>query len=281
MPELPEVETIRRGLEKYLVGKKIESVEIKLIKQFSGDKHNIENQKITKVDRFGKGLVIEFANNYCLAIHIKLTGQLVYRGEDQPTHLDVSKTRVGALPNKWTHVIFHLNHNATLFYNDLRQFGWLKVTQKDKLKDLPFFKELGPEFFKELTLEKFTQILAKTKGPIKPLLMDQKKMSGIGNIYANDALFLAKILPTRPANSLTSQEVSALFSAIEKVLTKGLENGGSSELTYVNALGEEGNYQNHTLVYGKEKKKCPTCGGIIKKTMLAGRGTFFCSNCQK
>ena len=116
MPELPEVETIRKGLETYLVGKKIESVEIKLAKQFSGEKHKIENQKITKVDRFGKGLVIEFANNYCLAIHIKLTGQLVYRGEDEPKHI-ASKAKVGKLPNKWTHVIFHLDHSATLFYN--------------------------------------------------------------------------------------------------------------------------------------------------------------------
>ena len=280
MPELPEVETIRKGLETYLVGKKIESVEIKLAKQFSGEKHKIENQKITKVDRFGKGLVIEFANNYCLAIHIKLTGQLVYRGEDEPKHI-ASKAKVGKLPNKWTHVIFHLDHSATLFYNDLRQFGWLKVVKKENLKELPFFKELGPEFLKDLNLEKFAQILAKAKGPIKPLLMDQKKMSGIGNIYANDALFLAKILPTRSASSLTQQEVKTLFSAIEKVLTKGLQEGGSSELTYVNALGEEGNYQNHALVYGKEREKCPSCGGKIIKKMLAGRGTFFCSHCQK
>jgi formamidopyrimidine-DNA glycosylase len=287
MPELPETETIRKGLEKYVVGHTIESVElIKQTKQFQGDPKSIEGAKVVSVERFGKGLVINLSNHCSLAIHIKLTGQLVYRGKDEPSHINVSQTRVGELPNNRTHIIFHLDRGANLYYNDLRQFGWIKVVKTDDVQNLPFFKELGPEFAlhpgkTKLTREQFQQLLSKAKTPIKPLLMDQKKMSGLGNIYTNDALYKAKIDPRRPANSLSSTEQNTLYESILSVLKKGLEEGGSSELTYVNVLGEEGNYQNHTLIYGRQGQKCKRDGTIIKKFMLAGRGTYMCSACQK
>lgn len=282
MPELPEVETLRRGLHKYVVGHTIESVEIRKPKIFQGDKKHVEGAKIEDVKRFGKGLVINLSNNYSLAIHIKLTGQLVYRGKDEPKVIHTDMTRVGKeLPNAWTHVIFHLDLGATLYYNDIRQFGWIKVVPTPEVKELPFFKELGPEFFKDLNEEKFAEILSKSKTAVKPLLMDQKKMGGVGNIYANDALYLAKINPKRPANSLSPEEVKTLFESIEAVLKKGLEEGGASELTFVNVLGESGNYQNHSLVYGREGQKCKRDGETIKKYMLAGRGTYVCEKCQE
>lgn len=275
MPELPEVETIRKGLEEYLVGKKIESVEVHLPKQLQGDPKDIEGATIEQVERFGKGLVITLSNGYCLAIHIKMTGQLIYR--------DGKITNDGkyiAVPNPYTHVIFHLNHHAALYYADIRQFGWIKIVPKNDLQKLIFFKELGPEPLKDLTEEKFAKIL-KTTTKIKPLLMDQKKIGGIGNIYANDALYLARIDPRRKANSLSTAEQKTLFKAILTVLQKGIAAGGSSENNYVNALGQQGSYQKHALVYGKEGKPCPHCDGTIKKIMLAGRGTFFCPACQK
>lgn len=286
MPELPEVETLRKGLEHYLVGHKIESVELVRSKQFEGDPKKIEGAKVISVERFGKGLVIHLDNNYSLAIHIKLTGQLVYRGEDMPKHIDIFTTKVGILPNKFTHVIFHLDKHAMLFYNDLRQFGWIKVVKTDEVKNLPFFKELGPEFpllpgSTKLTFEEFQSILSKSKISIKPLLLEQKKMSGVGNIYANDGLYLAKIDPRRPANSLSEKEQKALFDAILTVMKKGLEQGGASELTFVNVLGEEGHYQDHSLAYGHQGETCKRDGGTIKKFMLAGRGTYMCHNCQK
>jgi len=282
MPELPEVETLKLGLQKYLVGHTIESVELRLKKQFQGDVKDVEGVKVIDVRRFGKGLVIDLSNNYSLAIHIKLTGQLIYRGKDEPKVIHADMRTVGkTLPNNWTRVIFHLDKDALLYYNDLRQFGWIKVVPTDKVKELPFFKELGPEFFHDLDESKFAEILSKSKTAIKPLIMDQQKMAGVGNIYANDSLYLAKINPKIPANSLSSKEVKDLFNAIETVLKRGLEEGGASELTFVNVLGEAGNYQNHSLVYGHQGEKCSKDGSVIKKYMLAGRGTYVCPVCQK
>lgn len=296
MPELPEVETVRRGLEKYVVGHTIEEVELRLAKQFQGDPKDIEGAKIIGVRRFGKGLVIDLSNNYSLAIHIKLTGQLIYRGKDEPKIMHTDLKRVGTnLPNGWTHIIFHLDRGATLFYNDIRQFGWIKVVSTEKAQELPFFKALGPGFSvvrphpdpllkgeeNILSLEQFANILRKSKTAIKPLLMDQAKMAGVGNIYANDSLYVARIDPKRPANCLSEDEVDVLYKAVLQVLKKGLEEGGASELTFVNTLGEAGNYQNHSQVYARDGEKCKRDGTTIQKITLGGRGTYFCPTCQK
>lgn len=289
MPELPEVETIKLGLQKYLVGHTIEDVEVRLPRILSGDVKDIIGAKFVAIKRYGKGLVLELDNGYCLAIHIKLTGQIVYRDKDVSKYHSISKAKIGELPNKFTHLIFHLDHNALLYYNDQRQFGWVKILKTTDIKTLPFFKELGPEppVAKAmegqalLTEEMFKKILSSSKMSIKPLLIDQKKIGGIGNIYSNDSLFLAKIDPRRPANSLTPEEIKRLFHTIETVMKKGLETGGASELTFVNALGEEGNYQKHFQIYGKEGKPCVVCGTTIKKFFLGGRGTYMCTKCQK
>lgn len=293
MPELPEVETIRLGLQKYLVGHKILSVDVKLPRIFSGDTKNIIGTKVTGVERFGKGLVINLDNEYCLAVHIKLTGQLIYRDAEASKVSEVSRERVGTIPNKFTHVIFKLDppvgeagKNAYLYYNDIRQFGWIKIIKRENLPTLPFFKDLGPELLPSsgqapLTLRQFEQILSKSSIAVKVLIMDQKRIGGIGNIYANDALFLAGIDPRRPAKKVTKEEAKKLFEAILEVLKNGLKYGGASELTFVNALGEKGGYQNHFLVYGKDGKPCSKDGTIIKKIFLGGRGTYFCEKHQK
>jgi len=280
MPELPEAETIRLGLQKYLVGHKIEDVEIKVPKLFQGDKKNLIGARFKEIKRAGKGLIFELDNDYVIAAHIKLTGQFIYRDSETAKTAKVSKEKVGALPSKLTHIAFKLDKNAFLYYNDARRFGWIKVVKKDELKELHFFKELGPEPFKDLTFSKFIKILKSSGSSVKVVLMDQKKIGGIGNIYANDALFLAKIDPRRKANSLTHQEAQKLDGAIIEVLKRGLKYGGSSEINFVNALGEEGSYQEHSLVYGKEGQKCQKCGGKIKKFYLGGRGTYFCPACQ-
>ncbi len=296
MPELPEVETIRLGLQKYLVGHTIEDVEVRLEKIVQGEIEHIIGAKVTKVERFGKGLVIELDNGYSIAIHIKLTGQLVYMDESNhpPKEIKVIKGTYSTLPNKWTHVIFKLKAEsekgkaAYLYYNDFRQFGWIKIVPPGELQKLVFFKELGPELPMDpsdkkgtITLEKFEEILSKSKTAIKVLLMDQKKIGGIGNIYANDGLFLAKIDPKRPANSLTENEVKILYESLLEVLRKGLKYGGASELSYINALGQEGSYQKHFLVYGRQGQPCKVCGTLLEKYMLAGRGTYVCLACQK
>lgn len=280
MPELPEVETIKLGLKKYLVNHKIENVTINAPKIFEGDPKNIIGGKVKEIRRKGKGLIIDLDNGYSLAIHIKLTGQFIYRDESTK-NVQVSKTKVGTVPNKFTHIIFTLDKKAKLYYNDQRRFGWIKVVKTPDVEELPFFKTLGPEPFKDLTLEKFAKAIDGKTTAIKPLIMDQTKIGGIGNIYANDALFLSGIDPRRPSKSLSKNEIKALYEAVLSVMEKSFKYGGASELNFVNVMGQEGEYQNHSLVYGKKGEKCSKDGEIIKKIFLGGRGTFFCEKHQK
>ena len=293
MPELPEVETIRLGLQKYLVGKKLESVDLKLPRIVKGGRlEDLVGSTVSCVRRFGKVLVLDFnpstggrapTAGLSLVVHIKLTGQIIYRPDESkvPNVPKVSKAKVGTLPNKWTHMILGFSDGTKLYYNDLRQFGWIRVIPTKSVESFKFIQELGPEPFGELTAEKFKEIICKKKTKIKPLLLDQTLIGGVGNIYANDALNLAKIDPRRPANSLSESEQIKLYEALLEVLGRGLKYGGASELTYVNSFGEEGKYQEHFLVYARTGKPCKNCGESIKKIMLAGRGTFYCENCQK
>src|SRR4030042_1345670 len=200
MPELPEVETIKRSLQKSVVGKKITGVEILLAKQFQGKKEDVVGEKITSIDRRGKILKISLSNGKNLLIHFKLSGQLVWKGP----------------PAKTTHVIFNIDAGQ-LFFNDLRQFGWIKVVDEAGMA-----KEIGKlgiePFDKEFTAGYLKQIFSKTAKPIKLVLMEQEKIAGIGNIYANDALFEAGIMPTRKSKSLKEEEINKLKNSIIKVL---------------------------------------------------------------
>ncbi len=288
MPELPEIETVKLGLQKHLVGHRIENVEVKIPKMFAGRKEDILGAKIIGLKRIGKGLIIEFDNDYLLVIHFKMTGQLVFR--DKNTQKLVLSKKVGGdvLPSKYSHIIFTFDKGAMLYYNDLRRFGWIKVLKKDELMQVPFFKEMGPEpkvgsdlAGKELTFDYFKSVLLKSNLAVKVILMDQKKIGGIGNIYANDALFKSGIDPRRKGKTLLEEELNKLYKAIFYVLEKSLEYGGSSDENFVNALGQDGAYQNHTLVYGKKGERCSKSGSIIQKIQLGGRGTFFCPKCQK
>lgn len=299
MPELPEVETIRLGLQKYLVGRKIQDVQVGIPKMFAGEKRDVIGAKIVDLRRIGKGLIIELDNGFVLAVHLKMTGQLVYRDAKSENIKLSPKTGGTTLPSKYSHVIFILDNNAHLYYNDLRRFGWIKVVKKDGLMKIPFFQEMGPEPFvglrpfsgrqlrssasaqKFLTSALFNEIVKKGNIPIKVLLMDQKRIGGIGNIYANDALFEAKIDPRRKGKTLSDREINKLYNAIFNVIKKSLKYGGSSDENFVNALGQEGNYQNHTLVYGKEGEPCKVCRNPIEKIKLGGRGTYFCPVCQR
>jgi formamidopyrimidine-DNA glycosylase len=282
MPELPEVETIKKELEKYLVGHKIEKVEIRYQKAFQGDKRSLVGGKVKAIRRFGKALVIDLDNGFSLVIHIKLTGQLIYRGPNLKKPPNLSKKIIGGLDGKHTHVVFNLDKNGKLYYNDVRKFGWIKVVKIDEVENVDFIKKLGPEFLDSLTLDKFKKLVKSTKRSIKTLLMDQSRVAGVGNIYANDALFLAHIHPKKSSQKLTDEEIGKLYKAVKTVLRKGLKHGGASELAFVTPSGEEGRYQDHTLIYGKEGEPCPnSCGGRVKKIKVGGRGTYFCPNCQK
>ncbi|OGH02836.1 MAG: DNA-formamidopyrimidine glycosylase [Candidatus Levybacteria bacterium RIFCSPHIGHO2_01_FULL_37_17] len=281
MPELPEVETVKLGLQKYLVGHKILDVEIKVAKLFEGRVEDVVGAKVIDARRFGKGLVIDLSNKHSLAIHIKLTGQLIYR-DDKTSKIMLSQKVGDKIPNQFTHVIFKLDKGAYLYYNDKRRFGWIRAVKTEDLSKMPFFKNMGPEPFKDLTFELFNKIISGKQTVIKPLLMDQTRIGGIGNIYANDALFFAGISPKRRAKDLTSSEIKSLYDSILKVMEKSMKYGGASELNFVNVLGQEGEYQHHSLAYGRQGEKCSKNDeGIIEKTFLAGRGTYFCPVHQK
>lgn len=282
MPELPEVETIKRQLNNFLVGHKIIDVKINNQKIFSGDPKDIIGSKIEGVRRFAKVLCIDLSNDYSITSHIKLTGQYIYRGPNLKDPKSLSRKIVGGVPGTHTHVIFTLDRGGFLYYNDLRRFGWIRVMRTSDVTTSGFVGKLGPEPFNGLTEEKFKEILSKTKRPIKIVIMDQQKLGGVGNIYANDALWLSKISPKRPANSLTLKEQKDLYDAILHVLKVGIEKGGASELSYVTPDGGEGQYQKFFLAYGKDGTLCPRCKKEkFKKIFLGGRGTYFCPNCQK
>lgn len=287
MPELPEVETIRRDLTDLIVGKKILGIETDSPKQVKPGvevvKKSIVGAKISQIKRRAKMLLIYLDNGKILAVHLKLTGRLLVR-------------RVGDPKDNWQHVVIKLKAKSDkqslplrgkrkgeeleLRFCDLRKFGWIALVTNDKLQETSFFKNLGPEPLDNLTIEKFREILAKSSRPIKIVLMDQSKISGVGNIYAADALNLAKIDPRKPAKSLSLREQSKLFEAIEKVLKSGIKYRGASDQHYLDALGHKGHYQEHFLVYSRKGGKCFNCGGEIKKIFLGGRGTYFCPACQ-
>ncbi|HOX54071.1 MAG: bifunctional DNA-formamidopyrimidine glycosylase/DNA-(apurinic or apyrimidinic site) lyase [Candidatus Omnitrophica bacterium] len=265
MPELPEVETIKRELEKSVVGKKITDVCVHhplVIRQPSVGKFKKElaGAAIKKVLRKAKLLILELSNGKFLAIHLKMTGQLVYPGD-----------------GKKSRVTFRLSDGKNLDFNDQRMFGELRLV--DDPQSLKFIQELGPEPF-DLKLEQFKEMLAGKKTKIKPLLMDQKFISGIGNLYAAESLFRAKIHPERQAQSLSDKEKEALFTEIREVLSEAIKYGGSSVDDYVRLSGKKGNYVSHHQVYGREGKPCVRCKAPIKRVALAGRGTFLCPKCQ-
>jgi formamidopyrimidine-DNA glycosylase len=288
MPELPEVEIMRLQLKKYLAGHKIVSVDVANRKTFQGDEKKLIGGKVTGTRRFGKVSVIDLSNGYSILTHVKLTGQYIYRGLNLTKSEPLSPKVIGGVPGPHTLVTFELDRGGKLYYNDVRRFGWIRVVKTNEVETEPFIKKLGPEPFGSaqgkpslLTLEIFKNILSKSGRPVKIVLMDQEKMGGVGNIYANDALWLAGINPTKESKNLRTEEQEKLYEAILSVLKEGIKYGGASESAFVTPDGTEGEYQKHTLAYGREGEPCERCHkSVIKKFFLSGRGTYFCPVCQ-
>lgn len=266
MPELPEVETIKRELEKVVLNKKIIEVIVnnpKVIKEPKREEFikGIKGTLIKRILRKGKLLILELLPEKSLCIHLKLTGQLIYPG--QP---------------KLARVSFELSDGNFLDFRDQRLLGELRLV--DDWQTLKFIKELGPEPF-DLKLKDFKEGLKAKRTKIKPLLMDQTFISGVGNLYASEALFRAKIHPERPANSLSDKEIEALFNQIKEVLSEAIKYKGSSVDQYVQLSGQPGDYERYHKVYNREGKPCLVCKSPIKRISLGGRGTYFCPKCQR
>ena len=283
MPELPEVETVKKELAKRIIGQKIVQVKILEKKQFFGDPELIIDQKIVKLWRRAKILAVDI-NGLTLLIHLKMTGQIIYLSSKKKLISVGHPLPFGPdqLPNKMTRIIIGLDDGSRLFFNDLRKFGWLKVlTKKQAESEL---SSLGPEpLGKDFTLKYFINSLKKTRRTVKTVLLDQAVVAGIGNIYANEALFEAEIDPRRQANSLSDQEIAKLHQAIKRILLEAINYGGTSaaDQAYIKPDASPGRYQEKLRVYQRNGQKCYRCGGIIARFNQNGRSTFWCPGCQK
>jgi len=285
MPELPEVETIKLDLQKLLKGKTIKSVDINLPKQIVGSvsrfKKQVQNSKVQDVKRRAKTLIIDLNNQNYLIFHLKMTGQLIYKGLKGYTGGGHPiQQNLQDLPNKYSHVIFNFSDGSRLFFNDTRQFGWVKLVS-DKELEVENSK-FGPEpLDKNFTFSKFKELFVNKKQALKPLLMDPKFIAGIGNIYAQEACFCAGILPTRPANQINIQELKKLYSNIRKILKLAITKKGTSSNDYIDAFGRQGSMQNFLKVYNRAGEKCFKCKSTIKLIRQAQRTTCYCEKCQK
>lgn len=284
MPELPEVETIKRELKEKIKGLRIEEIEVRKKKMFIGDKKEVIGREILKVKRRAKILVFVLSGNYFLIIHLKMSGQLIYGDKNGGKIMMGQRIPFAGreLPGRTTRIIFYFSNGGRLFFNDLRQFGWVKV-RKTKERDLSrvIGKKLGKEpMGSEFKVSYLKKVFGKTRRAVKVVLMDQEKIAGIGNIYANEALFVAGVRPDRKANSLSEEEIKRVHKGVIKVLKKGIKAKGASggDEAYINTKGEKGNYD--FLVYQREGEKCVRCKEKIERMKIGGRGTFFCPGCQ-
>lgn len=288
MPELPEVETVRIGLSQFLPGKQVSAVDFDWPKGFPNADHDVQQfligARIVAVRRRAKVLLIDLDSAYTLVVHLKMTGQLVYRGDHErfgaghPNH-----SLVGGLPDKSTRVILAFSDGSKLFFNDQRKFGWMRLLPTVEVEYLDFFQKVGPEpLAEDFTAAQFVaRIRRRQKSHIKAVLLDQTVIAGVGNIYADESLWGARIHPECRVQDIPDQVLTQLFTALQAVLRTSIEKGGSTDRNYVNAEGKRGSYLGFAAVFRREGKPCPRCGTTITKTRAAGRGTHTCPHCQK
>ena len=299
MPELPEVENLRRGLEKYILGQKISKVEVTKPKLVSGkgtirpaSKKKQEEfikgttgERCIKIERRAKNLIFRLSHGKVLLAHLKMTGQFVYQPNVGKKNIigghpiEISEKK---LPNKHSHIIFKLEY-GTLYYNDTRMFGYLLYYPSIKaFEDENHFGMLGKEpLEKDFTEKHFAESLQNKKSKIKTVLMGQSVVVGVGNIYTDESLFQAKIDPRRIASTLKQNEIKKLHKAIVAILAKATKAGGSSVATYRLIDESRGNYAREHKVYGKAGIGCSVCKTPLKKILINNRATVFCSRCQK
>ena len=272
MPELPEVETVRRGLEKLILGKTIQSVDVKYPKMIHTDLdafcQDLPGQEIRAMGRRGKYLLF-YLSDKVLISHLRMEGKYFYYPDQVPER-------------KHAHVLIHLKDGGTLVYEDVRKFGTMELLAPELLEAYFISKQLGPEpTEKDFDLERFKLALKRSKKPIKSHLLDQTLVVGLGNIYVDEVLWRAKVHPARISQSLTAQEARKVHDETINVLGQAVEKGGSTIRTYTNTFGEDGTMQEFHQVYDKTGQACSRCGSIIEKIQLGGRGTHFCPECQR
>jgi formamidopyrimidine-DNA glycosylase len=274
MPELPEVETIKRTLEKKIAGLTISGVDVnlpKVIRSPSPDEFitEVTGKKIIRLRRRGKYLLIFLSGDKLLVVHLRMTGRLVYTDAKEP-------------PPRHTHVIFRLSNGNELRFTDMRQFGTIQLSSTKDLNKVKGLKDLGPEpLEREFSRDFLRRELKRKRTRIKPLLLDQTFVAGLGNIYVDEALYRARLHPERLACTLSPREIANLYHAIVEVLQEGIENRGTSMRDYVDGDGRAGSYQELLQVYNREGEKCRRCGSTIERIKVGGRSSYYCPACQK
>ena len=303
MPELPEVEIIKQGIEPLIMGRSIVAVERRHSQpsqhpdgQMYVDQdvleHVVIGSHVTAVRRRAKVLMIDLSSDLSLLFHLKMTGQVVLdkpgNGKQETANSQrfggghPTKSLVQELPDSSTRTIIELNDGTRLYFNDQRKFGWIKVVPTGEINNLKFFQKVGPEPLGDAhTVDNLSKKLQKRTIALKSALLDQSTVAGTGNIYADEALNLAKLSPLRQANSLSKQELIRLHAAIPHVMQASIERGGTSFSNYVNHMGLFGDYLQHARAFNRTGQPCLNCGRPISKIKVNGRGTHYCPHCQK
>jgi formamidopyrimidine-DNA glycosylase len=286
MPELPEVETVRRGLHKLIIDRVVRHVRHDTPKGFPNAISDVEefliDAHVTDVRRRAKVLLIDLSTQYTLVIHLKMTGQLVFRGEVIFGAGHPSDSLIGELPDRSTRVTIEFYDGSHLYFNDQRKFGWMKLLPTIEVPNIDFMKKVGPEPLEaDFTPQEFMQrFKRRARTSIKAALLDQTVIAGVGNIYADESLWGAKIHPKRLVGVVTELEFERLYIELRAVMNLAIEKGGSTDKNYVNAEGKRGSYMDFARVFRREGQPCPRCGTTIVKFKAAGRGTHICPHCQ-
>jgi formamidopyrimidine-DNA glycosylase len=287
MPELPEVETVKNGLSRLMKNKTVKSVTFDWPKGFPNSEADVNNfligASVINVERRGKSLIITLSSKYCLVVHLKMTGQLVFRGKEQFGAGHPNNSLIGPLPDRSTRVVLTFTDNSKLFFNDQRKFGWMRLLPEFEVANLDFMKKLGPEpLNSEFKNSEFRKRVRRRKNSsIKATILDQTVLAGVGNIYADESLWMAKIHPASLSGTISDAKLNLLFKSIKEVFIKSISLGGSTDRNYVDAEGKKGSYLEFANVFRKEGQLCPRCNTIIIKTRVATRGTHLCPKCQR
>ena len=278
MPELPEVETVRRGLEQHLVGRRITRVEVgreRVVRRTSREAliHDLTNTVVERADRRGKYLLMPLDSGDHLMIHLRMSGQVLL-------------AEAGAVRPPHTHVVLSLDDGREVWFVDPRTFGEVVVFAPDRVEiEVPELARLGPDpIADDFDRAALRSIVRSTRRALKPLLLDQQAIAGIGNIYADEILHDARLHPARAASELSTRAEVHLHTSILDVLTEAIRAGGSTlaDAQYVDLMGSGGSYQDEHRVYGREGERCITCGrGWVRRTTSGGRSTHYCPVCQR
>jgi formamidopyrimidine-DNA glycosylase len=287
MPELPEVETVVRGLSRLIIGKSIKSVSCDNAKSLQASRSTIDSfvigSSIVAVRRRGKGIIVELSSGYAMLGHLKMTGQMVYVAADARFGAGhPNDSLVEDLPNSTTRITIDLDDASRLYFNDVRKFGWIKVMPIHELETDSFLSKLGPEALSlDFGVDDFTKrMLRYPNRNIKALILDQSILAGVGNIYADESIWMTSVHPTRVVSSLSKTELGELYTNMRSVMNISIDLGGSTNKNYVNAEGKRGNYLNFANVYARVGQPCKRCMTAIVKIRVAGRGTHICPICQ-